>query len=298
MKKEKQKIDLHVHLKSRKEIPRYYAAIPSTYCTPEELLEIYDQMEIGRGVILPEVTPEGLYGSQSQEEIIEVVSQYPDRFSWFCNIDPRAIENSPGTDFTPWLQYYRERGAKGVGEVTANLYFDDPKVWNLFSHCEKNRMPVIFHMAAGFENTYGLVDDLHLPRLERTLQAFPTLCFLAHSQTYWAEISREVDQQSRLVYPSGPVIPGRVVELMRRYPNLCGDLSAGSGSNAVMRDPAFGYRFLEEFQDRLYYGTDICSPEDRMPLGAFLDHAVLSGHISQQAYEKICWGNAQRLLQQ
>ena len=288
------KIDMHVHCKAKREINRY--GTNSTYCTPEELLEKYDRMNIQLGVILPEVTPEGLFGSQSQEEVIEIVGQHPDRFAWFCNIDPRAIDNSSRTDFTPWLQYYMARGAKGVGEITANLYFDDPKVWNLFAHCEKNGLPIIFHMAASFEGTYGLVDELGLPRLERTLQQFPDLKVLAHSQTFWAEISTNVDEQSRLGYPTGPVTPGRVVELMERYPNLCGDLSAGSGGNAIMRDPAFGYGFLERFQDRLYYATDICAPENDLKLGRFLDEAVENGRISQDAYRKICRDNAAALL--
>ena len=88
---------------------------------------------------------------------------------------------------------------------------------------------------------------------------------------------------------------------MRKYPNLCGDMSAGSGCNAVTRDPAFGYAFLEEFQDRLYFGTDICSPRnmhsDMMKLAGFLDDAVTRGKISWGAYEKICRGNALDLLE-
>ena len=88
---------------------------------------------------------------------------------------------------------------------------------------------------------------------------------------------------------------------MRRYPNLCGDLSADSGANAVMRDPDFGYAFLEEFQDRLFFGTDICDPRNitnpMLKLSAFLDDAMLSGKISYAAYEKISRGNALNLLE-
>lgn len=79
---------------------------------------------------------------------------------------------------------------------------------------------------------------------------------------------------------------------MRKYPNLHGDLSAGSGYNAVTRDPEFGYDFLEEFQDRLYFGTDICAPENDMRLSYWLDDAVESGKISREAYEKISRENA------
>ena len=73
-------------------------------------------------------------------------------------------------------------------------------------------------------------------------------------------------------------------------------MSAGSGGNAIMRDPAFGYAFIEEFSDRLLYGTDICSVKNRFPLGAWLDESVMNGSIAQENYNKICRENALRLL--
>ncbi len=41
------------------------------------------------------------------------------------------------------------------------------------------------------------------------------------------------------------------MELLRKYPNLYADLSALSGANAILRDPEYGVKFLDEFQDRL-----------------------------------------------
>jgi len=87
-----------------------------------------------------------------------------------------------------------------------------------------------------------------------------------------------------------------VVELFERYENLYGDLSAGSGFNAVSRDPEFGYPFLERFQDRMLFGTDICSAGQELPQPAFLKDAVQAGHISEEAYEKITWRNANRVF--
>ena len=84
---------------------------------------------------------------------------------------------------------------------------------------------------------------------------------------------------------------------MRRYPNLHGDLSAGSGLNAVSRDPDFGYGFLEEFQDRLFFGTDVLRAGQAMPQVEFLKSAVQTGAISKAAYEKITWQNAAELLE-
>lgn len=288
------KIDIHVHTAPAGRILRIGTG--STFCTPEQLLEKYDAMGIEMGVLLPSSSPECNYGPVSFEEVIQVTRAYPGRFAWFVNVDPRAISNSPDADLSYIIEYYKGFGAKGVGEICANLAFDDPRVENLFRHCEKCAMPVTFHMGPAQGGCYGLADALGLPGLEGALRKFPKLKFLGHSQPFWAEISADVTEGMRGGYPKGRVIPGRVVELMRKYPNLCGDLSAASGFNAVSRDPEFGYAFMEEFQDRLYFGTDFCAPENVMPLSGWMDEAVAAGRLSRRAYEKIGCGNAEKLL--
>jgi predicted TIM-barrel fold metal-dependent hydrolase len=83
-------------------------------------------------------------------------------------------------------------------------------------------------------------------------------------------------------------------------PNVYGDVSAGSGFNAISRDPQFGYWFLNECQDKLLFGTDVCAPKNRndvlINLKNFMDEAVRDGHISQDVYDKVMGGNAVRLL--
>ena len=184
-----------------------------------------------------------------------------------------------------------------MGELTSNMWFDDPLVWNLLRQCADAGLPVIFHIGPQFQSCYGLVDDLGLPRLERTLKEFPHLTLLGHSQPFWAEISGDLTQETRGGYPKGPVAPGgRIPELMERYENLHGDMSAGSGFNAVSRDPEFGYAFMDRFQDRLYFGSDFAGPTTPAPLVAYLKEALAGGHISQEVFEKISWRNADRLL--
>ncbi|NLD88534.1 MAG: amidohydrolase family protein [Clostridiales bacterium] len=292
------KIDIHVHTSAMRGIHRFNNG--GTYATPMELRAMYDAIGVEKGVILPGANPECHFAEITNQEAMRVSNDNPESFSWFCNIDPRNGSNSPDTDFTYFLEYYKEKGAKGVGEICANLYFDDPLVLNLFKHCEKCGMPITFHIG-NMGGDYGLVDEIGLPRLEKILGMFPKLRFLGHSQKFWAEISGDLTPEQRDGYPTGKVVPGgRVVELMRKYPNLCGDLSAGSGYNAVSRDPNFGYAFFEEFQDKLYYGTDICDPRNitnpMLKLASFLDEGVTQGKISQEAYEKISRKNALKLL--
>jgi len=287
-------IDVHMHTVRMAGITR---ANGETYATPEQLLEIMDRVGINRAVLLPEVSPEGSHCLSSPEEILAITQHFGERFIPFCNIDPRIDLNSPQTDLGRMLDYYIAQGCKGLGEITANLPFDDPRVENLFDACQSRDLPVTFHIGPQEGGCYGLVDGPGLPKLEQALTRFPRLKFLGHSQPFWAEIAPDYGEAGRNGYPKGPIRPGgRLPQLFARYPNLYGDLSAGSGYNAVSRDPEFGYRFMEEHQDRLLFGTDICAPSNDTPLARYLTAAVSEGKLSAHAYEKITWRNAALLL--
>jgi len=286
-------IDVHIHT-----VPKRGFMRPNgeTFATPDEFIEIMDRLGIDKAVALPLVSPEGGHITQTVEDVVEACARYPDRLIPFCNLDPRLESNSDKHDFGALLEYYKGLGCKGVGEMTANLPWDDPRVDNMLKYIEAACLPMLFHVGTRVGGLYGLMDDRGLPRLERALGKFPKLNLLGHSQAFWSEIA-PVSDEERGGYPKGPVQDGgRVVELMRRYPNLWGDLSAGSGHNAVSRDPEFGYRFLDEFQDRLLFGTDICSPTTPAPLIGFMREAHEQAKITDEVYEKVMWRNAAGLL--
>lgn len=294
---ELKKIDLHAHVTIFPQwIPHHSDG--NRILTPQELIGMYDTLDIERGVLLPIVSPEGQPLVITPESCIFAAEQYPDRFSWFCNVDPRALENHASEDLTYLLEHYKKLGAKGVGEVTSNLFVDDPKMDNLFSHCEEAELPVLFHISPQANRYYGMVDELGLPRLEKMLKKHPKLQFIGHSQPFWSEMSADNTEQTRNTYPKGKVIPGRIWELMREYSNLYCDLSAGSGANALMRDRDNAVAFLTEFQDRIYYGCDICASVNRHPylLNEFLDTLMADGSLSETVYRKICRENALALL--
>jgi len=286
-------IDIHSHTYI---VPGPLRNGNAVFSTPRQLIERYDALDIQSAVLLPLVSPES-YPPQSNEEILQVCQDYPGRFIPFCNVDPRAISNSPDAPLSDVLQYYKDRGCKGIGEVTANLPFQDPMVQNLFRHVERVGFPLTFHIAPMIGKCYGLYDDPGLPQLERSLQSFPKLSFLAHSQPFWAEMSRLETPADRDGYPGYPIREeGVVPKLMRRYPNLYGDLSAGSGCNAIKRDREYGIGFLNEFQDRLLFGTDICAPGTPTPLVDYLLELRSGGLISETVFNKIARENAVRLL--
>ncbi len=284
-------IDIHTHLGR-------WPLASEPDLTEEELLRQLDALEIDRAVVLPlEMTPECPIFSPSTEGVLEVYHRHPDRIIPFCNLDPR-FTNSPTADFSRILRPWKEAGCKGLGELTANVWFDDPLCWNLYHHCGEVGLPVTFHLAVDVKHgLYGVADDLGMPRLERALQQFPKTTFIGHAMAFWAEVAADANEATRGGYPEGPVTnEGRTVELLRRYPNLYGDLSAGSGFNAISRDAEFGYRFLEELQDKLLFGTDICHANQDNPIVPWFREARERGKISEACYRKVGWENAERLL--
>ncbi|NLF21896.1 MAG: amidohydrolase family protein [Lentisphaerae bacterium] len=286
-------IDIHVHVRS---LPEPLRNNKQAFATPQQLLDRYAAIGVERAVLLPLISPE-VYEPQSSHEILDICRRDPEHFIPFCNIDPRAVTNASDAPLGHLFDFYVEHGCKGIGEVTANLPFADPKVRNLFRHTERVGFPLTFHIAAKLDNMYGLYDDPGLPQLELSLATFPKLVFLAHSQTFWAEIARLEKPGDRYGYPRYPVREeGVVPRLFRQYPNLYGDLSAGSGCNALKRDPEYAVKFLDEFQDRLLFGTDICAPDTPTPLVDFLLDLRQSGRISEAVFQKVARENAIRLL--
>ncbi len=154
---------------------------------------------------------------------------------------------------------------------------------------------------------FGLYDDPGLPQLEHTLQRFPELKIFGHGPVFWAEIGKletpgersyimnpDGSQCGRM--PEGPIEEGVVPKLFRRYPNLCGDLSDFTCCNAITRDEEFGPKFLTEFQDRLFFGTDYCTCGMEMPLIGKLIEWKDNGKISETVFNKIARENAIKLL--
>jgi hypothetical protein len=299
------KIDIHVHSRIylTKEEEKSVLYRPGTekltYATPEQIQEFYKELGVEKGVLLLSEAPEGMHYTSTNQEAMRIIRKYPELFYWFCSIDPRCETNREDTDLSYYINHFKKYGAKGIGEVTVKLPFLDDRMQNLFRHAEICEMPLLFHVGTDY-SSYGIYDVLGLKQLEETLIRFPKLIFIGHSQPFWAEIGAGIEEKDRDGYPSGPVKKtGRVVELMRKYNNLHADLSANSGYNAVTRDPDFGYAFLEEFKDRIYYGTDICSSrkEKSFQLSDFLDRGLEQNKLSESAYNKICRENALRILE-
>ena len=285
-------IDVHGHIGR-------IAQDRSEFVDVTNLIAKMDAWDIDRTCVLAlSEHPEGAYLESDTEDVIGACARYPDRLIPFCLIDPR-YGNRAGMDFSHLLEEYTARGCRGLGEFLPKLDFDDPRCINLYRQAGQFGLPVLFDMQDRPDG-YGLRDEFGLPRLERALQLCPGTIFIGHGPTFWAEISGEVPSDSRSGYPAGPVAPGGATpRLMRGYANLWADISAGSGHNALTRDPAFGVEFLDEFQDKLMFGTDSCLRSDVdsvYPNVALIRGLRHDRKLTESALQKIEWRNAVGLL--
>ncbi len=184
-------------------------------------------------------------------------------------------------------------GVRVYGELKLRMMYDNPDALRVFRFCGERGLPVTVHL------DYELDRGQKYPRpswwygggieaFERAIRACPETIFIGHAPGFWAHISDD-DQFDQLSYPKGPVVPGgKTVALLRQYPNLYADLSAGSGLNALQRDPEFAQAFLVEFQDRLLFARDYFDDSLRQ----FLDSLELPDEVQDKIYA----GNALKLV--
>ena len=130
------------------------------------------------------------------------------------------------------------------------------------------------------------------------LEKFPSVKFLGHAQTWWANIDKNHSDQT-VLYPKGPVTPGGLTDrYLSDYPNMYGDLSAGSGLNALTRDEVFTRDFLTRHQDKLLFGSDCSDHEGGGPKcqGAQTIAAIRRLAASRAIERKLLYENANRLF--
>ncbi|PKO21337.1 MAG: hypothetical protein CVU38_15290 [Chloroflexi bacterium HGW-Chloroflexi-1] len=297
-------IDMHAHICDMRS-PNNMACAP---LTAENLVERLDADGIDKAAVLPwAVCPEGvtfqMLFAPEQDVVgqIRAAARHPDRLILFGNADPRWGGNLPDTDFSWLLERFVEMGCVGMGEVSANIYFDDPRTINLFRQCGKWKLPVTIESTGPGSGGYGFIDDVGSPRFERLLRAAPDTIIIGHGPGFWAEIAGGLTPEAKSGYPAGPVSEeGSIQRLFRTYPNLYADISARSGYNALTRDSEYGVRFIDEFQDRLLFATDVCYADAdelaRTGQLALMKRLLAEGGIAQAVFDKITCKNALRLL--
>ena len=256
--------------------------------TADGLLRWMDEHDIEKSVLLPLTSPESSSFLLLTEPALKAAKDHPDRFIPFCSVDPRTSLRGGRKGFLEVIGRYVDMGARGFGEHKVGLNFDDPLMMQIYDVCEELKIPLLFHM----DNERGK-DQPGLPRLEHALATYPKLKFIGHGPGWWASISGELTQEELASYPKGKVRPnGAIDRLMEKYPNIYGDLSAGSGANSISRDADFGRAFMIRRQDRLMFGTDYLQPGQAVPQFEVFDGLDLPKEVAG----KIFRGNAEKVL--
>ncbi len=254
----------------------------------EELLRWMDAHEIAQAVVLPLVSPESSSYPLTTDFVLAETAPHRDRLIPFCSVDPRTSYTGGHKGLVAMLSRYVEAGAKGFGEHKPGVKIDDPRNLALYQACAEVKLPVLFHL----DNQRNL-DAPGLPGLAKVLETVPGTAFIGHGPGWWASIGGGVSQADLDGYPRGEVAPGGAIDaLMDKYPNLYGDLSAGSGAGAISRDLKFGREFLIRRADRLMFGTDFLSPGQAVPQFDLFDKLELPEDVRA----KISRENARKLL--
>lgn len=223
-------------------------------------------------------------------DLVQTRNRYPGRFILGYCPNP-ALSSAPKL----FESAHRIHGVRVCGEWKFRMLFDDPRCLELFHVAGRLNCPIVLHLDIPYlineqgETIYqdfwygGTIDNL-----ERALDACPHTTFIGHAPGFWREISGDANADPS-AYPSGPLKPnGRLHGLFDRHPNLCADLSAGSGLNALKRDPDHARQFLARYADRLLFARDYYGQD----LWTFLKTLDLPKSIQDKIYSQ----NAQRLV--
>jgi predicted TIM-barrel fold metal-dependent hydrolase len=240
-------IDVHVHIGT-------ISVGNDEPLTVEQLLREMDARDVSQAWVLPLVSPEAFAEPVSTHYVLTATKPYRDRLIPFCVIDPRNSWYVRGREKTllDQLKRYIDAGARGFGEHKPGIAIDDPRNMELYAGCAELNLPVLFHLDAKRN-----MDVPGLPGLEKVLATFPEIPFIGHAHGFWASISGSVKPIDLGKYPKTKIAPGGALDrLFDKYHNLYGDISSGSGSNALTRDPAFTIPFLKRRAERLLFGTD------------------------------------------
>lgn len=252
-------IDVHTHV---------YADTPEEV---DEWVATMDATGIDKTVILT-----GATGERFDELADLYLSRYPDRFQLFCGIDTSDIDapDYPERALAELERCYEE-GARGVGEVSdkgwgiggnrdnhlprdQRLHPDDPRLDPFWEKCAELEIPVNLHIAdhpscweplgpnwertpdfQGF-NLHGLdvpsYDEL-LEMRDAFLEKHPDTTVIA---CHLSNLGNDL---------------ARLSEALDRYPNLYLDISARDYE--LGRQPRTAALFMNQYRDRLLFGTDM-----------------------------------------
>ncbi len=242
-------------------------------------------MGIHKTVLLPAGSKYGLAaGAGGNDTVVAIARQYPREYLFFAN----ELPDIPETRSV--IEKYLKMGAIGIGEQKFPVDADSKHIDLVATMAAEHRVPVLLHFEhkaynLGFEN------------FSKVVARHPRVNFIGHAQTWWGNIDKNHDQT--IMYPKTPVTPGGITDrLLSDYPNMYGDMSAGSGLNSMLRDEDHARDFLKRHQDKLVFGSDCNDRQANGPdcLGSKIIAAIRRLAPDKKTERKILCNNAVKLL--
>ncbi len=241
---------------------------PKSDLQVDKWVKTMDEAGVEKTIILSHAT------GASFDSLIAKYGRYKNRFDVWCGFDYTGFDTPEGQkNAVKELERCFKKGAKGVGElgdkglgefysspVRGYVHLDDPRVKPLLEKCAELHMPVNVHIAEdewmyldadsandGLMNAAAWKVDLTkkgilnhdqlITTLENAVKSNPKTIFIAcHLSNCCANLS----------------VLGRLLDA---YPNLYADIAARYGEISPI--PRYAKSFIEKYQDRLLYGTDM-----------------------------------------
>jgi predicted TIM-barrel fold metal-dependent hydrolase len=253
--------------------------------TDEQLIAHQRTMGVSRTVLLPAGSKYGLAaGCGGNDTVVRLARAYPKEFFYFAN----ELPDLPETRAV--IEKYLKLGAIGIGEQKFPVDCDSKPMRLIAEIAKAHNVPVLMHFQ---HETY----NMGFERFHKMLERYPTVNFIGHAQTWWGNIDK--NHQQSVMYPKGSVTPGGITDrLLADYPNVYGDLSAGSALNALRRDEDHAREFLKRHQGKLLFGSDCEDTEGKGTkcIGVQQLETIRRLAPDATAIRKILYGNAARVL--
>jgi predicted TIM-barrel fold metal-dependent hydrolase len=228
----------------------------------------------------------GLQGTcAGNDECMALARSHPDEYAF-------GVSEVPDVDDAPAvIEKYLKLGAVVIGELKYSVDCDSAEMQKLYQLANACRVPVLMHWQVG-SYSHGL------DRFHTMLMKYPNVNFIGHAQTWWANINRAEKNNPDELYPTGKVTPGGFSDrYLSDYPNMFGDLAAGSGENALKRDPDHAREFVQRHQDKLLFGSDCTDyPGHGRCIGLSQIAQVRQWAPNKTAERKILYENAKKLF--
>lgn len=233
----------------------------------DEWVKIMDKTGIEKTIILS-----GETGAKF-DSVYNVYAKYPDRFDVWCGLDFTGYDKPGfGPGATAELERCFKVGAKGVGELgdkgkgffysdppAYGMHADDPRMDAIWEKCAELGMPINIHVGEPqwFYEPMDSTNDGLMNALEWRLDNQEGILNL---QEVVKTLENAVAKHSNTIFVACHLANlnhdlEALGKIFDQYDNFYADISARYAENAPV--PKYTAKFMEKYQDRLVYGTDM-----------------------------------------